>query len=76
MDRKLNPLITPETDEYGISSFVFRSNKPFDPQRFWDYIQSKFPTTIIRSKGFFPFLDLVKQFHGISFFIRLHCLYK
>ena len=44
---------TPETDEYGISSFVFRSNKPFDPQRFWDYIQSKFPATIIRSKGLF-----------------------
>ena len=44
---------TPETDEYGISSFVFRSNKPFDPQRFWDYIESKFPATIIRSKGLF-----------------------
>ena len=43
----------PETDEYGISSFVFRSNKPFDPQRFWDYIQNKFPSTIIRSKGLF-----------------------
>ena len=24
-----------------------------DPQRFWDYIQSKFPATIIRSKGLF-----------------------
>jgi len=44
---------TPETDEYGISSFVFRSNKPFDPNRFWDYIQNKFPATIIRSKGLF-----------------------
>ena len=44
---------TPETDEYGISSFVFRSNKPFDPHRFWDYIQNKFPATIIRSKGLF-----------------------
>ena len=44
---------TPETDEYGISSFVFRSNIPFDPQRFWDYIQNKFPANIIRSKGLF-----------------------
>ena len=44
---------TPETDEYGISSFVFRSRKPFDPKRFWDYIQNKFPATIIRSKGLF-----------------------
>ncbi|HHP7242649.1 MAG TPA: GTP-binding protein [Cyclobacteriaceae bacterium] len=44
---------TPETDEYGISSFVFRSKKPFDPDRFSDYIQHKFPNTIIRSKGLF-----------------------
>ena len=44
---------TPETDEYGISSFVYRSRKPFDPVRFWDYVQFKFPATIIRSKGLF-----------------------
>ena len=44
---------TPETEEYGISSFVFRSKKPFDPNRFWDYVQNKFPTSIIRSKGLF-----------------------
>ena len=44
---------TPETDEYGIGSFVYRSNRPFDPHRFWNYIQNKFPTNIIRSKGLF-----------------------
>ena len=44
---------TPETEEYGISSVVFRSKKPFDPVRFWDYLQNKFPTSIIRSKGLF-----------------------
>lgn len=44
---------TPETEEYGISSFVFRSKKPFDPVRFWNYLQNKFPTSIIRSKGLF-----------------------
>ena len=44
---------TPETEEYGISSFVFRSKKPFDPVRFWDYLQNKFPTSIIRSNGLF-----------------------
>ncbi len=44
---------TPETEEYGISSFVFRSKKPFDPKRFWNYLQQQFPNTIIRSKGLF-----------------------
>ena len=44
---------TPETEEYGISSFVFRSKKPFHPARFWRYIQEMFPATIIRSKGMF-----------------------
>ena len=44
---------TPETEEYGISSFVFKSKRPFDPKRFWDYLQQKFPDTIIRSKGLF-----------------------
>jgi G3E family GTPase len=44
---------TPETEEYGIGSFVYRSKKPFDPKRFWIYVQHKFPNTIIRSKGLF-----------------------
>ncbi len=44
---------TPETEEYGISSFVYRNQKPFDPGRFWAYVQHKFPSTIIRSKGLF-----------------------
>lgn len=44
---------TPETEEYGISSFVFRSKKPFDADRFWKFVQQKFPTSIIRSKGLF-----------------------
>jgi G3E family GTPase len=44
---------TPETEEYGIASFVYRSKKPFDPHRFLTYIQQKFPNNIIRSKGLF-----------------------
>ncbi|MEX0315224.1 MAG: GTP-binding protein [Allomuricauda sp.] len=44
---------TPETEEYGIGSFVYRSKKPFDPERFRHYMQHKFPNTIIRSKGLF-----------------------
>lgn len=49
--RELEGIHTPETEEYGISSFVFRNSKPFHPQRFWNYIKSDFPTNIIRSKG-------------------------
>ena len=43
----------PETEEYGISSFVFRNQKPFHPERFWKYINEEYPNTIIRAKGLF-----------------------
>jgi G3E family GTPase len=43
----------PETEEYGISSFVFRSKKPFHPERFLTYLNQRFPQNIIRSKGLF-----------------------
>ena len=51
--RELEGIHTPETEEYGISSFVYRNEKPFHPQRFWKYIRDEFPQTIIRSKGIF-----------------------
>jgi len=44
---------TPETEEYGIGSFVFRSKKPFHPERFWKYINQKYPSGVIRAKGLF-----------------------
>lgn len=43
----------PETEEYGISSFVFRDKRPFHPERFWRYLSQNWPASIIRSKGLF-----------------------
>ncbi len=47
--QELEGIHTPETEEYGISSFVFRDQKPFHPQRFWNFINNAFPNSIIRS---------------------------
>lgn len=44
---------TPETEEYGFSSFVFHDKRPFHPERFWKYLSERFPATVVRSKGFF-----------------------
>jgi G3E family GTPase len=44
---------TPETEEYGISSFVFRNQKPFHPERFWNYLNEEYPSSVIRAKGLF-----------------------
>ncbi|WP_209330754.1 GTP-binding protein [Lunatimonas salinarum] len=44
---------TPETEEYGIGSMVFRDPRPFHPERFWRYLNESYPSGIIRAKGLF-----------------------
>lgn len=49
--KELNEEHVPETEEYGIASFVFRSQQPFHPERLMNWIR-EWPIEAIRAKGF------------------------
>ena len=44
-------------EEYGITSFVYEEKRPFDREKFLDYLEQDYPDGIIRAKGYVWFSD-------------------
>ncbi|GIV64734.1 MAG: GTP-binding protein [Bellilinea sp.] len=51
--KELNGEHIPETEEYGIKSFVYRARRPFHPQRFFNLIHGNTLQQVLRAKGTF-----------------------
>lgn len=49
---------TPETEEYGIGTFVYKRTRPFVQKKFEDFVLGHFPANVIRCKGIVWFEDL------------------
>ncbi|MFN3700302.1 MAG: zinc metallochaperone GTPase ZigA [Alphaproteobacteria bacterium] len=62
----------PETEEYGIRSFVYRAREPFDPAKIYAFFNEEWPG-IVRAKGFFWIAtrpDFVGEVSQAGAFIR------
>ncbi|MEM7448851.1 MAG: zinc metallochaperone GTPase ZigA [Myxococcota bacterium] len=52
--RELQGEHKPETEEYGISSFTYRTSHPFDAEKLWSLLHDEGGLTgVLRGKGFF-----------------------
>ncbi|WP_422928162.1 zinc metallochaperone GTPase ZigA [Singulisphaera sp. PoT] len=69
--RELRGEHTPESEEYGISSFVYRDRRPFHPERLFEFLRQDWQG-VLRAKGFFwlatrpEFLAMYSQAGGAS----------
>jgi G3E family GTPase len=43
---------TPESEAFGLGSFVFRARRPLDPARLMEFLQSPLMKRVVRAKGF------------------------
>jgi len=46
-----------EAEEYGISTFVYQNVKPFNKEKFENFINIEFPKEVIRAKGLFWIIE-------------------
>ena len=49
---------SPETEEYGIGTFVYQQKRPFIQKKFEAFVVDKFPAGVIRCKGIVWFEEL------------------
>ena len=68
----------PETEEYGVTSFVYRARDPFDPEKIHSFFNQEWPG-VIRAKGFFWISsrpNFVGEVSQAGAFVRHQCIGK